>query len=155
MWCIERMVCLQYQCTKPCSRKNAGCKEDHMCTKECYEECGGCMIRVERKLPHCEHSGRMPCYMDPERYLCRRRCNRILPCEHPCPSLCSVKCGNCQVQVSSKSQWETSHCIEYMEKIVFFLNSCVCCLLLKLSLIDREWCNAKQKWRDKFCRRFK
>ena len=76
------MVSLQYRCAKPCTRKYAGCKEDHMCTKKCYEECGDCMIRVERTLPRCEHTECMPCHMDPERYLCRRKCNRILPCGH-------------------------------------------------------------------------
>ena len=80
---IERMVCSQYRCTKPCTRKNASCKEDHMCRKKCYEECGDCMISVERKLPHCEHSGHMPCYMDPETYECEISVERKLPhCEH-------------------------------------------------------------------------
>ena len=81
-----------------------------MCIKECYEECGDCVIRVERKLPNCEHSGRMPCHMDPETYLCRKRCNRILACQHPCPNVCSEECGNCPVLVSM-----TSSCIEYVD----------------------------------------
>ena len=100
---IGRMVCLQYRCTKPCARKNVGCKEDHMCTKKCYKECGACMIRVERKLPNCGHYSRMYCYMDPETYPCWRNCDRILPCRHPCRNICYEKCGNCPVKVSSKS----------------------------------------------------
>ena len=102
MWHIERMVCLQYRCTKPCTKKNASCKEDHMCTKMCYEKCGDCMIRVERKRPHCEHTGGMPCHMDPETYQCRRKCNRILPCQHSCPNFCSEKCGDCMIRVERK-----------------------------------------------------
>jgi hypothetical protein len=96
------MFCLQYQCKKPCARKNANCKEDHICSKQCYEECGDCRVLTEKKLPHCEHTGRMFCSVDPEIYVCKKKCSKILPCGHPCPNVCSDYCGNCQVQVSTR-----------------------------------------------------
>jgi hypothetical protein len=145
MWCIERMICLQYRCTKPCTRKNAGCKKDHMCAKECYEGCGDCVIRVERKLPHCEHSGLMPCHMDPEMYLCKGKCSRILPCQHPCPNICSEICGNCPVKVGMwhpivLHMWTGGeHWICGQEESIetkwflLLINNCVCCHLSKLS----------------------
>jgi hypothetical protein len=68
----------------------------------CYEECGDCMVQVTKKLPHCEHTANMPCSMDPEKYLCKGKCSKMLPCGHPCPNKCYEECGNCQVKVGSK-----------------------------------------------------
>ncbi|PNF18207.1 hypothetical protein B7P43_G18049, partial [Cryptotermes secundus] len=93
---------LQYQCHKPCTRKNANCREDHTCPKLCYEECGDCSVLVEKILPDCGHTERMLCYMDPETYCCMRKCSKMLPCEHPCRNVCSARCGNCQVQVTKQ-----------------------------------------------------
>jgi len=136
---IGSMVCLQYRCTKPCARKNAGCRGYHMCRKKCYEECGDCMIRVERKLPNCEHSGRMSCHMDPETYQCKRRCNRILPCQHPCPNLCSEECGNCPVKVSMwhpvvLNMWTVEESIQ-TKWFVFLINNYFCCRLSFLLIV--------------------
>lgn len=90
---------LEYQCNKPCTRNNAGCKENHKCTKLCYEECGNCQVPMIRDLPHCQHSGRMKCSQDPDTYLCKRTCTKTLQCGHPCPNNCSTRCGNCPIKV--------------------------------------------------------
>ncbi|XP_069677368.1 NFX1-type zinc finger-containing protein 1-like [Periplaneta americana] len=102
---------LEYQCNKPCTRNNAGCKENHKCMKQCYEECGDCQVPVIRNLPYCEHTGRMKCSQDLETYLCKKSCTKTLPCGHPCPNVCSAKCGNCQVRVVKR----VSKCGHMME----------------------------------------
>ena len=84
---------------KPCARKNAGCKKNHLCEKLCYEECGDCRVSVERDLPNCEHKARMPCSKDPQTYRCYRKCQKKLNCGHDCPKTCCEPCGSCPVKV--------------------------------------------------------
>lgn len=89
---------LRYQCRKKCGRKNAGCRNDHVCQKACYEECSPCYITVKQELP-CKHVKEIPCMQDPKDVKCEMNCERMLPCGHPCKMLCGEPCGNCQVEV--------------------------------------------------------
>jgi len=88
---------------------------------------------------HCEHTRHIHCHMDPETCLCRRRCNRILPCQHPCPNIFSEKCGNCPVKVGIwhpvvLNMWTLEESIQ-TKWFLFLINNYFCCRLSKLSLI--------------------
>ncbi|XP_063233035.1 NFX1-type zinc finger-containing protein 1-like [Bacillus rossius redtenbacheri] len=89
----------QFKCYKPCSRKNTGCKADHPCKKQCYQECADCDVLVEKQLPGCSHKHTMKCCTDPSSVTCQRRCQRVLDCGHPCPKKCFETCGGCPVKV--------------------------------------------------------
>nr|CAD7410640.1 unnamed protein product [Timema cristinae] len=93
------------------------CKLEHRCPKRCFENCGKCVVKVERKLPcghlvhlpchvdyklykctvnvavtlpHCEHPAEKPCYCDLATFPCPRPCEDRLPCGHSCELKCHV-----------------------------------------------------------------
>nr|CAD7434131.1 unnamed protein product [Timema monikensis] len=106
-----------YKCQQPCSRYPPDCKLEHRCPKRCFENCGKCVVKVERKLPcghlvhlpchvdyklykctvnvavtlpHCEHPAEKPCYCDLATFPCPRPCEDRLPCGHGCELKCHV-----------------------------------------------------------------
>nr|CAD7438059.1 unnamed protein product [Timema bartmani] len=91
---------IEFQCMKPCAKKNSGCSEDHMCQKLCYLPCGDCLIEVKKTLPGCDHLHKVPCSSDPSKIVCQKRCIRYLNCGHPCPRKCNEPCGGCPVKVT-------------------------------------------------------
>ncbi|PSN32630.1 hypothetical protein C0J52_22377 [Blattella germanica] len=100
--CEYRPLCGHscYQCKKSCANFNKNCKEGHKCEKMCFEKCDNCAVLVQRTLSVCGHEAHIPCAEDPESYICKANCERILPCGHPCPLLCYENCGGCPVQVT-------------------------------------------------------
>ncbi|CAG9770858.1 unnamed protein product [Ceutorhynchus assimilis] len=94
---------LKYKCTKQCDKPRKGCQqsedEKHMCNRFCYEDCEKCYVCV-RKMKSCGHCYDIPCRDNVEDIICERRCNKKLPCDHPCKSKCFEDCGPCQVVVS-------------------------------------------------------
>jgi hypothetical protein len=52
-----------------------------------------CVFMVNKPLPFCEHSARMPCHQDPAKYICQERCGAAYLC---CSKSCSASCGSCQ-----------------------------------------------------------
>lgn len=85
---------LRYKCEKLCERTRATCS--HPCVKKCFEDCGDCMVVVERILS-CGHSREVPCSMDIDDILCVAKCTKKLQCGHSCQSkcgdACDVECG--------------------------------------------------------------
>ena len=85
---------LQMICPNGCKRK-LSC--GHKCPGKCSEDCSQfkCQKVVVKDL-HCagRHSFKMPCSNDPNTVECKERCKNKLDCGHPCPGLCSQKCGS-------------------------------------------------------------
>lgn len=85
-----------YQCQKPCGKTI--CANGHQCRKRCQEPCGNCKQPVDRVMPGCGHSQRVPCSV--LNFKCQADCDHLLRCRH----LCRNKCGEehtkrCMVQV--------------------------------------------------------
>jgi hypothetical protein len=75
-------------CQQPC--KMMKCSHSK-CKHPCYETCEAC---TEKCKWSCTHKGfcPLPCGAPCVRELCNRRCERLLPCKHQCPSLCGEIC---------------------------------------------------------------
>ncbi|XP_033626044.1 NFX1-type zinc finger-containing protein 1-like [Asterias rubens] len=71
------------------------CNKELSCGHRCKDKCGvpcKCKLRVNRKLPSCEHSARLPCYQDFNSYQCEKKCQKMLQCGHPCSNKCCEPC---------------------------------------------------------------
>ncbi|XP_033626581.1 NFX1-type zinc finger-containing protein 1-like [Asterias rubens] len=71
------------------------CNKELSCGHRCKDKCGvpcKCKLRVNRKLPSCEHSARLPCYQDVNSYQCEKKCQKMLQCGHPCSNKCCEPC---------------------------------------------------------------
>ncbi|XP_071786066.1 NFX1-type zinc finger-containing protein 1-like [Asterias amurensis] len=71
------------------------CNKELSCGHRCKDKCGvpcKCKLRVNRKLPSCEHSARLPCYQDVNSYQCVKKCQKMLPCGHSCSNKCCEPC---------------------------------------------------------------
>ena len=80
----------KYLCGKPCTKS---CHRDHPCQKKCFEDCGDCLVKVPKVVPHCGHEDMIPCYLPPEDAICSLPCEEILEdCEHQCRGIC----GQCK-----------------------------------------------------------
>ncbi|XP_050717644.1 NFX1-type zinc finger-containing protein 1-like [Eriocheir sinensis] len=90
---------LEYSCQEACTKINVGCTQKHPCHKKCYQECGACVVMVDKKLP-CGHEQKdVECSQPAEKILCKKYCKKTLPCGHKCKRLCFKECGDCQVPV--------------------------------------------------------
>ncbi|KAG0168757.1 hypothetical protein DFQ28_004319 [Apophysomyces sp. BC1034] len=61
---------------------------------------GGCGRPCMVKLERCGHLCPRTCHSDSQSHtneICVKSCQRMLPCQHPCPRLCSERCGQCMV----------------------------------------------------------
>ena len=106
------------RCTKPCERYV--CIKKHRCPKKCFENCGNCMVKLDKELP-CGHVVKLPCYVNELDYKCVVLVEKMLPdcghigrvhCAvhpkgHPCSIPCDFRlyCGHscerkCHVNVS-------------------------------------------------------
>ncbi|XP_034531554.1 NFX1-type zinc finger-containing protein 1 isoform X2 [Notolabrus celidotus] len=90
----------KYRCGKHCTKTL--CDLEHKCPLQCYQECPkNCTVRVEKIIPHCQHTQKVPCHQDPSSFTCRMPCQRLLSCGHPCDSWCGLPCtSRCMVQVT-------------------------------------------------------
>ncbi|CAG2059761.1 unnamed protein product [Timema podura] len=85
---VQNREHINYKCQQPCFRNPPDCKLEHMCPKRCFENCGECVVKVERKLP-CDHLVHLPCHVDYEIYKCHVNVAVTLPhCEHPAEKPC-------------------------------------------------------------------
>ncbi|XP_076454226.1 NFX1-type zinc finger-containing protein 1-like [Babylonia areolata] len=94
-----------FKCTMKCE-KLMKCEYQHPCPKLCYEDCGKCLMHVQKKIPKCGHMQMMQCWKDPKYFvgICREKCEKLMECEyqHPCPKLCYEYCGQCLMYVEKK-----------------------------------------------------
>lgn len=88
---------LQYKCQMDCVKQVVGC--DHACTRRCHEECGVCEVAVMKTPSKCDHMHMVKCHVTAEQIECRKKCQRIMPCGHPCTLNCNDPCIKCDVQV--------------------------------------------------------
>ncbi|XP_012266799.2 NFX1-type zinc finger-containing protein 1-like [Athalia rosae] len=89
---------LKYICQENCKKIAIGCESNHLCPKKCHELCERCAI-VVKKDRSCGHTRRIECSTDVESKICAKKCNRNLPCGHPCKRTCSEPCGQCKIMV--------------------------------------------------------
>lgn len=75
-----------FLCLKPCQKVFPSCQ--HNCPRKCSEKCGKCELKVKKVIPRCKHEQEMMCYQAPERFVCRAKCDYVLPCNHPCTKPC-------------------------------------------------------------------
>ena len=92
----------KYKCNKDCVK--IICDQGHKCPRVCHRECPeACPVMVEKIIPQCQHSQRVPCHQDPETFECKEPCQKMLQCGHPCVSTCGGPCTmRCNVQVILK-----------------------------------------------------
>ncbi|CAG2058121.1 unnamed protein product [Timema podura] len=88
------------ECKKKCARLNKGCSRGHKCRLLCYQECVNCSVILEPQTLTCGHSHKLKCSQDPATVKCAFKCNRTLPCGHPCASLCHEACAPCVQRVT-------------------------------------------------------
>ena len=70
-----------YRCQKKCEKK---CEYGHKCPKKCYEDCGPCLVKVQKIIPSCGHKQMVECSKDPEDFVCQEKCEKIRICGHKC-----------------------------------------------------------------------
>lgn len=92
----------KYKCPKKCQK--ILCDQGHRCTLVCYKACPEqCPVKVEKIIPQCQHTQRVPCHQDPETFVCQEPCQKLLDCGHPCDSLCGEPCtSKCKAKVTLK-----------------------------------------------------
>ncbi|XP_061745463.1 NFX1-type zinc finger-containing protein 1 isoform X2 [Nerophis ophidion] len=89
----------KYQCLKNCER--IICPLGHKCSRKCFAVCPkNCPIKVEKTIPKCQHKQMVPCHQDPEEFICKVPCQKMLLCGHRCDSICGNPCtSKCMVNV--------------------------------------------------------
>ncbi|XP_008482375.1 NFX1-type zinc finger-containing protein 1 [Diaphorina citri] len=132
---------MEYQCMKPCERKNTNCSGEHMCKKHCYEKCSMCNERVPKVLP-CGHEQVVLCHLEAEYVECDRPCTNVLDCNHKCRKRCKDMCGDCNeivkkqipdcghvVNLKCKIHPERKHCKIPCERLLSCGHTCAkkCC----------------------------
>ncbi|KAF4079021.1 hypothetical protein AMELA_G00188300 [Ameiurus melas] len=80
----------KYKCAKDCPK--VLCELGHKCPRRCHQTCGKCEVRVEKVVPKCQHKQKMPCYQDPEKFVCKEPCQKNLRCGHQCQASCGEPC---------------------------------------------------------------
>ena len=94
-------------CEEKCDKYGPDCTPprtcEHICEKYCQDDCGDCLIMMERVLS-CGHRQMAPCFMPIDKISCRTPCIKRLPgCHHICPNLCGKECSTaCPVKVDKE-----------------------------------------------------
>ena len=91
---------LEYKCQKPCTKEL--CDRGHVCPKLCYQTCGDCGVLLDKVIPRCGHTQKIPCHKDPDTITCPLPCEYVLACGHTC----AEKCGDSHTQ---SCQHEVEH----------------------------------------------
>ena len=107
MPCGERLVC-GHACETPCHvsdqfHKKGQCSKfcfmkcssnDHQCQYRCHHprSCPPCLLHVLKTVPQCGHKQPVPCSIDPEKFSCPVKCEKILKCGHNCQEACGNLC---------------------------------------------------------------
>ena len=79
------------ECLKICLNR---CPNEHPCRFMCHfpVDCPMCFHKMPKTVPKCGHEQQIPCCVHPEKFSCRAKCERILPCEHKCGNECGQQC---------------------------------------------------------------
>ncbi len=90
----------KYKCAKKCEK--ILCDLGHKCPLVCHRECPkNCPVEVEKIIPQCQHPQMVPCHQDPQTFICKEPCQKLLRCGHKCASLCGEPCtSKCKVNVT-------------------------------------------------------
>uniref|UniRef100_A0A665VRZ3 Zinc finger, NFX1-type containing 1 n=1 Tax=Echeneis naucrates TaxID=173247 RepID=A0A665VRZ3_ECHNA len=90
----------EYKCGKACQK--ILCEQGHKCPLVCHRPCPEkCLVMVEKVIPHCQHTQKVPCHQDPGTFICQEPCQKMLQCGHRCDSVCGEQCTNrCRVKVT-------------------------------------------------------
>ena len=103
MPCGDRLDC-GHACTIPCHTRRhpknclnrcvSKCFNGHQCKEKCHYpyKCPPCYQQMPKTVPKCDHEQLVPCSMDPEKFSCRAKCEKELPCGHPCHKPCGQLC---------------------------------------------------------------
>lgn len=90
-----------------------------------------CQKIVEKKLPYCEHSKRVPCYMDPASVTCTELCDQPMDC-CPTPKICKGRCGECQARNLTPDEvpcgpiHRLNHAKHPCERVLYCQHRCGC-----------------------------
>ncbi|XP_023934805.1 NFX1-type zinc finger-containing protein 1 [Bicyclus anynana] len=112
----ERVACSKSPDEKPCRKKCARVLPcGHFCKKLCFEPCGtDCKQMMKKKIPGCEHEVSLECGLEPAHVYCRKKCERALPCGHPCLARCGELCdaGTCKQLLTMQFQSPCGHRVQ-------------------------------------------
>lgn len=87
----------------------------HLCGLKCFESCNiPCSQLVDKVVPHCGHTAKVPCKRDPVKEDCEEACKRKLAgCEHTCQATCAEECTvNCR-EVDGMQMSSCGHKVEH------------------------------------------
>ena len=101
-----------YVCKEPCLKKCESCAEP--CKLKCCMDCQRCEKLIEKSIPGCNHTQLVPCYMGPEEFKCKAKCNKVCSRGHPCTLMCSdvCKCMWAKTTTLLCGHKATSYCFE-------------------------------------------
>ncbi|CAH1802897.1 unnamed protein product [Owenia fusiformis] len=76
----------------------------HACTQRCHvvdvnHKDYQCKVLKSKVIPSCGHSQNMPCYLDPNEFLCQMPCGKYCSNGHMCSRKCHMDCGDCQILI--------------------------------------------------------
>ncbi|XP_048877737.1 NFX1-type zinc finger-containing protein 1 [Brienomyrus brachyistius] len=93
----------KFQCLKPCTK--VLCQMGHRCPAFCFQDCPECPVLLEKVIPTCQHKQMVPCYQDPQQFICQEPCKQTLECGHSCDMVCGMLCTTrCMVNVNMELQ---------------------------------------------------
>lgn len=108
----QRIKCHQdpnfVSCKAQCSHK---CLRGHPCKKLCYEDCGKCMVEMQKVIRECKHEILLPCHVEPNHSECTKPCEKMLQCNHKCPLKCGEICSLC-VEIVTRELPNCGHQVE-------------------------------------------
>ena len=92
-----------YKCQNLCN-KTMPC--GHKCAQVCSHtsKCDRCAVQVTKIVTECGHSIRIRCDKTPTKYMCTKKCQKMLLCGHLCEKLCPFDCFPCIATVQKKSK---------------------------------------------------
>ena len=97
----------QVKCRKPCPKLL--CELGHPCQRKCFQDCGECLVEVDKVMPSCGHTQTMQCHVNPLQYSCKAACAKSLACGHQCGKKCGdMECTTQCYKVISKT-WSCGH----------------------------------------------
>ena len=153
----------QATCIAPCAKKCSN--RDHPCSKQCFQSCGLCEVKVTVTMPECNHVVLLPCHVPLSHENCPKPCEKMLPCGHKCTLKCGQDCstGKCAEPLSitlpcnhvqKLSCWEhvlgRHECKHACEKLLSCNHPCkkLCsepCTEKCMVMVDKEYpCNHKR-----------
>lgn len=98
------------KCGRDCQRTMA-C--GHRCRLLCFQPCINCPVKVRKVIPECGHEVLVQCCKEPTRSMCRKTCERLLPCGHRCSGMCCNPCtSQCEELVPSHIRPACGHAVE-------------------------------------------